>query len=107
MIWLIVDRNFQSSDIFIRETYKNLTPSSTIIGRGLLDVWLRWDAVHYMNLARYGYSITNIGDFNYPPLYPYLTGIIARLTIRQCGISWIIAFNDSHAGNLYPADETD
>lgn len=42
-------------------------------------MWLRWDAVHYMNLARYGYSISDIGDFNYPPLYPYLTGVIARL----------------------------
>ena len=90
IIWLIVDRYFQSFDLFIRETYKSLTPSSTIIGRGLLDVWLRWDAVHYMNLARYGYSITNIGDFNYPPLYPYLTGIIARLTIGNVVLAGLL-----------------
>lgn len=42
---------------------------------GILDIWNRWDAPHYIDLARYGYEAT--GERSYwlvfYPLFPWLT----------------------------------
>jgi Gpi18-like mannosyltransferase len=79
-IWIIVDRYFPVTDWSLRETYGHLSRQPTLIGRGLLDVWLRWDAVHYMNIARVGYAGVGKGELNFPPLYPYLTGALVRMS---------------------------
>jgi hypothetical protein len=42
----------------------------------LLDVWGRWDAVHYLNIASQGYQGTDMAFF---PLYPVLIRILGRL----------------------------
>ncbi len=43
--------------------------------RGIIDIWNRWDAPHYIDLARYGYEAT--GERSYwivfYPLFPWLT----------------------------------
>lgn len=48
-----------------------------------LDIWNRWDAPHYLDLARYGYSAEGPGDVPlfivFYPLYPWLTGAVNAL----------------------------
>ena len=72
MVWLVVDSRFQFTGRVRQEIYGGLTPAATPLGRALIDVWLRWDASHYMNIARQGYSGAPLGDLNFPPLYPTL-----------------------------------
>jgi 4-amino-4-deoxy-L-arabinose transferase-like glycosyltransferase len=47
--------------------------------RGLLQLWNRWDAPHYLDLAQYGYQ--NSGELRlflvFYPLYPWLTRLFA------------------------------
>ena len=42
----------------------------------LLNVWGRWDAVHYLDIATHGYSGTDMAFF---PLFPLLIRILGRL----------------------------
>ncbi len=46
-----------------------------------LTSWRRWDVVHYMEIARYGYR--NIFDTAFFPLFPLLIGIVAHLAGNQ------------------------
>lgn len=80
LIWLAVDRHIQFTPTALLETYNRLAPSNTLIGRALIDVWLRWDAVHYMNIAEFGYRGVSPGDTVFFPLYPYLTGVLSGIT---------------------------
>ena len=45
-----------------------------------LEIWNRWDAPHYLDLARYGYNAEGPGDVPlfivFYPLYPWLTGAV-------------------------------
>jgi hypothetical protein len=49
---------------------------------GWLEIWNRWDAPHYLEVAQYGYRMT--GDSKYRlvlfPLYPWLTRLFALFT---------------------------
>ena len=78
VVWWMVDSAFPLTSTALWETYHNLTRSSTLPGRALIDVWLRWDAVHYMNIAAFGYK--GAGDTVFFPLYPVLVGGLARIT---------------------------
>ncbi|MCC7359366.1 MAG: hypothetical protein IT317_07810 [Anaerolineales bacterium] len=44
-----------------------------------LDMWVRWDAVHYLTLADVGYAGVSVGDTVFYPLYPALVGAAAKL----------------------------
>jgi Mannosyltransferase (PIG-V) len=46
----------------------------------LLAVWGRWDAVHYLDIARRGYYGTDMAFF---PLYPFLIRIVGAWTGNQ------------------------
>jgi hypothetical protein len=49
----------------------------------LLGVWLRWDAVHYINLATGGYIAQIDGDSVFYPLYPLLVRVVSFLTFGE------------------------
>jgi len=80
LIWLIIDKWFPLTTKSLWETYYHLTRNSTLIGRAFIDVWLRWDAVHYMNIAAFGYQRVGVGDTVFFPLYPYLVGGLSKIT---------------------------
>jgi len=46
---------------------------------GLLTAWFRWDAVHYLNIAQFGYHAHSDGASVFYPLYPILTRLLAIL----------------------------
>lgn len=83
IVWFVIDKYIPVSEGVLWETYYNLARSPTLLGRAFIDVWLRWDAVHYMNIAAFGYEGVGIGDTVFFPLYPYLVG----------GISWLTSIN--------------
>ena len=79
-------------------TYENVAPgwASHGIFRSLLDPWLRWDTVWYLLVAKQGYSISGV-ELAFPPLYPFLIRIIAKLfggqyLLASLIISWSSVF---------------
>ena len=90
LIWLIIDKWFPLTSKSLWETYYHLTRSSTLIGRAFIDVWLRWDAVHYMNIAAFGYRGVGAGDTVFFPLYPYLVGGLSKITTINVTLVGII-----------------
>jgi hypothetical protein len=90
MVWILIDRHFPYFGIFLKENYGGLEPKETLIGRSLLDVWLRWDAVHYMNIAKFGYPGVGTGDLNFPPLYPYMAFLLKSLTFNDVIIAGLL-----------------
>jgi hypothetical protein len=49
------------------------------LAEGLVGVWERWDAVHYLALATVGYEGVSVGDTVFYPLYPLVVRGVARL----------------------------
>jgi hypothetical protein len=64
----------------------------------LLAVWGRWDAEHYLGVARYGYSGTEPAFF---PLYPLLIRIAGAFTGSQLVAGLIISNAASFFALLY------
>jgi Gpi18-like mannosyltransferase len=80
IVWIVIDKYIPLSEGVLWETYYNLERSSTLLGRAFIDVWLRWDAVHYMNIAEFGYEGVGVADTVFFPLYPYFVGMISKIT---------------------------
>jgi Gpi18-like mannosyltransferase len=83
LIALLVDPYYPKNAEILKEVYHYITLHSTTLGKALLDIWLRYDAIHYINIARVGYAALEPGDLNYPPLYPYLTRFFSYFTFGE------------------------
>ncbi len=57
------------------DLYLGLSPLRAGWQGALLGVWQRWDAIHYMHIASFGYS--DSGSLAYFPLYPVLSRLIS------------------------------
>jgi mannosyltransferase PIG-V len=64
----------------------------------LLAVWGRWDAEHYLGIAKNGYSGT---EFAFFPLYPLLIKIVGTFTGSELIAGLIISNTASFFGLLY------
>lgn len=60
------------------DTYSNLINSGSF-SKILLAPWYRWDTIHYVEIAQNGYSLAELDNTTWPPLYPFLVGILARI----------------------------
>lgn len=64
--------------------YPTQLPDTFLPKFGFLDGWARWDAAHYIAVARFGYgdpaSPSPDGGIGFFPLYPLLIRIVATLT---------------------------
>jgi hypothetical protein len=64
----------------------------------LLNVWGRWDAVHYLAIAKQGYQGTDMAFF---PLYPLLIRILGRLVGNHLIAGILISNASFFFGLLY------
>jgi hypothetical protein len=55
-----------------------------------LNVFLRWDAIHYANIAGMGYGVYSQGNYAFFPLYPVLIWCLSAATGMQFAVSGII-----------------
>ena len=64
--------------------YPTQLPDSFLPNHPMLDGWARWDAAHYIAVARYGYgdpvSPSPDGGIGFFPLYPLLMRAVALVT---------------------------
>lgn len=64
--------------------------------RSIAEPWLRWDTSWYLLIAQEGYSLSGL-EVAFPPFYPFLIGIVAKLLggqylIAALIISWASLF---------------
>lgn len=59
-----------------------------------LEIWHRWDTVHYLNIAQHGYGTDPDREMLiiWPPLYPWLVRSIELVTGSYLGAALIISF---------------
>ena len=77
--WIVAKPHLPSDVLTSLEFYDGLpVPTSSPLD-ALIGVWVRWDAVHHLNLARLGYFQTPTGDSVFYPLFPNITRLVATL----------------------------
>ncbi len=69
------------------DAYGKLNIPSSLFGRLFLEPWVRWDAVHHLNLAMRGYFDISVSETVFYPMYAGLT----RLTAILIGDQYILA----------------
>jgi Gpi18-like mannosyltransferase len=89
-IALVIDPYFPRDANILEGAYHYIMLHSTFLGKALLDIWLRYDAIHYINIARVGYAALEPGDLNYPPLYPYLTRLFSFFTFGEATFAGLL-----------------
>jgi hypothetical protein len=85
----------------VSDRYPEKLPDSFFPGQSLLDGWARWDAAHYVAIARFGYGDGNPsphGGLGFFPLFPLLMrGMIrvsgAEQTDRHFAIAGLVIAN--------------
>ncbi len=85
--WVIVKPYLPASRLADTTPYDSLPVYSTFPADAVLGVWQRWDAVHYLNLARRGYGGLSEGETAFYPLYPFLVGALAR----SLGVGYLLS----------------
>jgi len=79
LAWLAVKRYLPVSRLVGESIHGGLPAYVTFPADVLLGVWLRWDAVSHLNLARSGYFGVMTGHSVYYPLYPFLARVVTRV----------------------------
>lgn len=74
VIWLLGLTHSEAASYF----YHEVQPMLSGFWAPLVGVWQRWDAIHYIRIAENGYNTVNLTAFF--PLYPFLGGLLSRLT---------------------------
>jgi hypothetical protein len=61
------------------QAYQVLSNQTSATWRGRLEIWNRWDALHYLALSQHGYTATGERAIQiaFFPLYPWLTRLVA------------------------------
>jgi len=65
------------------DVYGKLTIPSSLFGRLFLEPWVRWDAVHHLNLAMRGYFDISVSETIFYPMYAGITRLVAFLIGNQ------------------------
>ena len=73
------------------DLYLGLSPIRAGWQGALLGVWQRWDAIHYMQIASFGYS--DSGSLAYFPLFPVLSRLLSSFTGGNILLAMIIVSN--------------
>jgi len=77
--WTAVKARLPSHQLDDPAIYGELDMPITFPADALAGVWVRWDAVHHLNLAQRGYFEVPEADTIFYPLYAFLTRLAAGL----------------------------
>jgi len=77
-VWLAI-RSYIPAALRVDATLTGGHPYGPL-AEAALAVWSRWDAMHYLNLARVGYFGASVGDSVFHPMYPLLVRLAALVT---------------------------
>lgn len=85
-----------------REWLHGFRPASEGLRAALVDLWMRWDTVHYLRIIRDGYGPDERSAFF--PLYPYLGEIFGALAGSDGLIGLLLVSNLAAVGCFYLLD---
>jgi len=75
--WLTAKPFLPLQSVDHASVYGNLPTYSEFPSDATLGVWLKWDAIHYLNIAKNGYLQLSEAESAFYPLYPTLTRLFA------------------------------
>jgi hypothetical protein len=78
--------------------YFGYPPTTQGVAGMLLGVWERFDAIHYLRIARFGYGETPLTAFS--PLYPLLVRTVAWLSHAHWTLAAVLVSNTALAAAL-------
>lgn len=76
--WWALETHLPLDVVPASEYYGQLQVPDTVLWRSFFGVWVRWDAVHHLNLALAGYAHLSPAESVYYPLYAGLTWVVAQ-----------------------------
>lgn len=77
--WLLIDPVFPPPEVWRANKFILIDPQPSLAGRMFIDVWLRWDAVHFINIAQKGYQALDVTTGAFFPGYPILVRAVAQV----------------------------
>ncbi len=87
-------------DTPLARSYAEAAPDNTFFSDYLLEPWLRWDALWYTQIARYGYTGASEGASAFSPLYPALIALLGRLLAERYLLAALLISNTAAIGAL-------
>jgi hypothetical protein len=78
-VWFVAKPHLPPEQVCSLELNRGLPVPTEFPADALLGVWQRWDAIHYLNLARVGYFGLSDGESVFYPLYPFFVRWVAPL----------------------------
>ena len=79
-VWLVADPWISAGGLELYTRQIGLELPASQLGQATLGVWLRWDALHYLRLAEFGYNGAGVGSSAFYPLFPLLAGGLSQLS---------------------------
>ena len=73
-VWWVAAPHLDPGLLATPELHGGIAVPADRLGQAVLGVWLRWDAVHHMRLAQFGYLGAEVGSSTFYPLY---AGLVA------------------------------
>jgi Mannosyltransferase (PIG-V) len=58
---------------------------------GWLEIWNRWDSLHYLRLAEFGYDAKDVWKAWFYPLFPWLTRAVAQIVGNYVVAAFIVS----------------
>ncbi|TFH33591.1 MAG: hypothetical protein E4G99_11265 [Anaerolineales bacterium] len=86
-----------------REWLHGLVPAIEGVRAAWVDIWLRWDTVHYLRIIQFGYGPDERSAFF--PLYPLLGKVFGVLTGGDYLLALLLVSNLAAIGCFYALDQ--
>ena len=86
-----------------REWLHGFVPAMEGARAALIDLWMRWDTVHYLRIIQHGYGPDERSAFF--PLYPYLGKLFGTLTGGDPLLGLLLVSNLAAIGCFYLLDQ--
>src|ERR1044072_1237159 len=61
------------------------------LGPGWLAMWNRWDSIHYLDVAEFGYSSSSTLKAWFYPMFPWFTRAVAAITGNYLASAFIVS----------------
>ncbi len=91
--WPVISLIFSIEALLFIFAVQSVTTQSKDSYSGWMEIWKRWDALHYLSLAENGYVGSGEGRFSlaFFPLYPWLVRAFAFITQDYLAAAFVVS----------------
>lgn len=89
LVWISISRHIDLGFYWkdIAGPYSLIPFHHTLVGRFLVDAWIRFDAAHLLAIAKFGYLSLPPENLMYFPLFPWLTRQLSLVTFGEVTVA--------------------